>query len=70
MTNEDQLKALQYLKKKFKTKTACELNIVVEKLAMIIRKESQKEGKAYSSYKSQFSADIPFEAERLLNKDE
>jgi hypothetical protein len=64
MANDEQKQALKYLKKKFGTKTACELNIIVEKLAKIIRKESQME--STSNYKSELSAEAPFEAEQLL----
>lgn len=69
MATDEQVKALQYLKKKFKTKTAFELYRVVEKLSGIIRKESQKESVPNGKFTSQFSAEIPFEAEQLLNKD-
>jgi hypothetical protein len=51
---EEQRKALMNLKKYFKTTTATELNIKVDKLAMIIRKESNKEV-VDKKFKSEFT---------------
>lgn len=52
---EDHRKALIYLKKVFKTKTAFELNRIVEKMAKGIRMESQKESNPKEKFKSEFT---------------
>jgi hypothetical protein len=51
---DDQRKAIMYLKKFFKTKTVTELNLKMDKLAMIVRKESNLEI-VNKKYKSEFT---------------
>lgn len=52
---QDQMKALKTIQTIFKTKTAYDLNRVVEKLAKIIRQESNKESNPREKYKSEFT---------------
>jgi hypothetical protein len=66
MASDDQ-KILQYLKRKYGTKTTTELLLKVENLATIMRRESCKE--MYSSkFKSEFSGEPESEAELAIKE--
>lgn len=63
MATDDQ-KALQYLKRKFGTRSTTELLFKVEELAEIMRKESKRE--IYGNFKSEFNGEPDSEAELAL----
>lgn len=49
------MELLKYIQGKYNTSTAFQLNRIVEKLAMAIRKETNKESISRGKYKSPFT---------------